>query len=42
MKYAKIALVLIGFVAMVGMVTHTQAQVFVPGNASGYFGNPVD
>jgi len=42
MKNAKIAFVLIVFVAMATMAAHAQNQVFVPGNTGGFFGNPVD
>ena len=44
MKSTKIALVLLLFVAAMAMFAHAQqdVQVFVPGTASGYFGNPVD
>jgi len=42
MKISKIAFVVVVFVAVASMAAHAQTQVFVPGNASGYFGNPVD
>jgi len=44
MKSTKIALVLVLFVAVAAMTAQAQqdVQVFVPGTASGYFGNPVD
>ena len=41
MKSMRIALVFVGIVAMVGIAAHAQTQVFVPGNASGYFGRDV-
>ena len=42
MKITKIALVLVGFVAMVGIVAHAQTQVLVSGTTNGAFGNPID
>jgi len=42
MTSTKITLVLLLFVAAATMAAPTQTQVFVPGNASGYFGNPAD
>ena len=42
MKNTKLALVLVLFVVAATIAAHAQTQVFVPGNASGYFGNPVD
>ena len=42
MKNAKIALVLVMLAAAATITAHAQNQVFVPGNASGFFGNPAD
>ena len=42
MTSIKIAFVLLLFVAATTIAAPAQVQVFVPGNASGYFGNPVD
>ena len=42
MTSTKTALVLLLFVATATVAATAQTQVFVPGNASGYFGNPVD
>ena len=42
MKNAKIALVLVMLAAAATITVHAQNQVFVPGNASGFFGNPAD
>ncbi len=42
MKSTKIALGLVLFVAAATMTAPAQTQVFVPGNASGWFGNSVD
>ena len=42
MKSTKIALLLAVFVAATTIVAHAQTQVFVPGTASGNFGNPSD
>lgn len=42
MKSAKIALAVVMLVVGATMVAHAQTQIFVPGNANGYFGNPVD
>jgi len=42
MKNLKVALVLAILVAAAATTAHAQNQVFVPGNASGFFGNPAD
>jgi len=42
MRNAKSALVFLWFVVGTAVAVSAQTQVFVPGNASGYFGNPVD
>ena len=42
MTSMKIALLLAVFVVAVTMAAPAQTQVFVPGNASGYFGNTAD
>ena len=42
MRNTKIALLLVLFVNVAIVAVHAQASIFVPGNASGYFGNPVD
>ena len=42
MKTTKIAFLLVLFLAAATMAASAQTQVFVPGNASGYFGNPAD
>ena len=42
MKNLKVAIVLAILVAAATTTAHAQNQVFVPGNASGFFGNPAD
>ena len=42
MKIPKIALVLVVFVVATTIAAQAQTNVFVPGNASGYFGRPAD
>jgi hypothetical protein len=42
MKNMKIAFVLLMFIAAITLGARAQTQVFVPGTASGYFGNPQD
>jgi hypothetical protein len=42
MKITKVALLLAAFVAAATIFANAQTQVSVPGNASGYFGNPAD
>lgn len=42
MKNKKVALVLVVWVAAASMAAFAQTQVLVPGNASGFFGNPAD
>lgn len=42
MRSIKFALVLTLLMGTVTMASHAQVQVFVPGNASGYFGNYAD
>ena len=42
MKNMKIAFALVLFVAAITLGARAQTQVFVPGTASGYFGNPQD
>ena len=42
MKTMKIAFALVLFVAAITLGARAQTQVFVPGTASGYFGNPQD
>lgn len=42
MKPMKIVLAFVVLAAALVTVAHAQTQVFIPGNASGYFGNSVD
>jgi hypothetical protein len=42
MKSARIVLLLVALAAASTIAANAQTQIFVPGNASGYFGNPVD
>lgn len=42
MKNAKAVLTLVAFVAAATMIARAQTSVFVPGNTSGGFGNPID
>jgi len=42
MKNLKVAFVLAILVAAATMAARAQNQIFVPGNASGFFGNPAD
>lgn len=42
MKNAKTVLTLAAFVAAATMIARAQTSVFVPGNANGGFGNPID
>jgi hypothetical protein len=42
MRNAKAVLTLAAFVAAATMIARAQTSVFVPGNASGGFGNPID
>jgi len=42
MASTKVATLLLLFVAAATIAAPAQTQVFVPGNASGYFGNPTD
>jgi len=42
MRNTKMVFLLVLFVNAAIVAVHSQTTVFVPGNASGYFGNPVD
>jgi len=42
MRNSKSVFLLVLFVIAASVAVHAQTTIFVPGNASGYFGNPVD